>query len=75
MYIILVHWRKNNMDKTDFFYNLRRKKDKTLEEKLLLEYRKRLITISEYLVSYSKCEICEDSLVKNIKRILNVNDL
>ncbi|HAT4302387.1 TPA: hypothetical protein I9089_002496 [Clostridium perfringens] len=63
------------MDKTDFFYNLRRKKDKTLEEKLLLEYRKRLITISEYLVSYSKCEICEYSLVKNIKKILNVNDL
>ncbi|XZH99941.1 hypothetical protein ACSXEK_16030 (plasmid) [Clostridium perfringens] len=63
------------MDKTEFFYNLRRKKDKTLEEKLLLEYRKRLITISEYLVSYSKCEIYEDSLVKNIKRILNVNDL
>lgn len=63
------------MDKTEFFYNLRRKKDKTLEEKLLLEYRKRLITISEYLASYSKCEICEDSLVKNIKRILNVNDL
>ena len=63
------------MDKTEFFYNLRKKKDKTLEEKLLLEYRKRLITISEYLVSYSKCEISEYSLVKNIKRILNVNDL
>lgn len=63
------------MDKTEFFYNLRRKKDKTLEEILLLEYRKRLITISEYLVSYSKCEIYEDSLIKNIKRILNVNDL
>lgn len=63
------------MNKTEFFYNLKRKENKTLEEVLLLEYRKRLVQISEQLVSYSKGEICEELLINNIKDRLKVNDL
>lgn len=54
---------------------IKRKENKTFAEEKFLDYRKRLGTISEILVSHSKREIETDYALKQIAKALDVNTL
>lgn len=55
--------------------NVKRKSKKTLTEEMMLDYFKRLATISEIIVSNSKCEMDDKETLKRIKNALDVNTL
>lgn len=52
-------------------YTVRHKENKTDAELLMLQYRDMLCLISEVLVDESKCHICSDKALKEIREILN----
>ena len=56
---------------SNFWYNLRHKPNKTEVDNLLLDYKRRLNIISEYLVSNSKCDISDENCIQEIREIIN----
>ncbi len=55
--------------------HIRKKKEKTEEDEMILDYYYRLATISEILVSNSKWHLTDEEAIQEIRRILDVNSL
>lgn len=62
------------MDSCDFFRELRRKEDPTIEERLLLKYRNILCLIDEVCVSESKLEITPGNAIYDVRNYLRMMD-
>ena len=60
-----------------FWSNLRKKVNKTEEEKLLLDLRKSVTIASEILISYDKCHYTEEETIERIRNTLKevINEL
>ena len=55
----------------EFWRNLRKKDNKTEEEKLLLELRESIAIVSEILVDYDKCHYSEEKAIEQIRNTIN----
>lgn len=58
------------MEKLLILREIRLKQNRTKAEEMLLEYREKLSTICEILVSESKCHISPEKALNDIRKII-----